>query len=74
MNIMLLTDHHLAFLSDAAKTVLSLHLSKCHIVGKHMSRLINYLLEEANQQFLIDLLLYKQSDVVICCLYMIFRV
>ena len=42
MNVKLLTEHHLEFLSlkEAAKDGLSLHLSKCHIVGNHMSRLI----------------------------------
>ena len=37
----LLADQHLEFLSlkEAAKTRLSLHLSKYHTVGNHMSRL-----------------------------------
>ena len=37
----LLTEHHLEFLNlkVAAQAGLSLHLSKCHIVGNHMSRL-----------------------------------
>ena len=38
MNIRLLTEHHLEFLSSQAR--LSIHLSKCHIVGNHMSWLI----------------------------------
>ena len=35
-------EHHLDFLSlkEAAQARLSLHLSKCHIVGNHVSRLI----------------------------------
>ena len=35
----LLTQHHLAFQSikEAAQSRLSLHLSKCHSVGNHMS-------------------------------------
>ena len=40
MSIMLLTDYHLEFLSKKKETIqahLSLHLSKCHIVGNHMS-------------------------------------
>ena len=40
MNIKLLTEHHLEFVSlkkEAAQAHLSLHLSKCHIVGNHMS-------------------------------------
>ena len=44
MNIKLLTEHHLEFLSLkwAAQASLSLHLSKCHIVGSLMSRLIYF--------------------------------
>ena len=36
-----LTEHHLEFLSlkEAAHARLSLHLSKCHIVGNHVSQL-----------------------------------
>ena len=36
----LLTGHHFEFLSlkkEAAQARLSLHISKCHIVGNHMS-------------------------------------
>ena len=43
MTVMLLTEHHLEFLSlkEAVQALLtSLHLSKYHIVGNHMSRLI----------------------------------
>ena len=42
MSVKLLTEYHLEFLSlkEAAQARLSLHLSKCHIVGNHMSRLI----------------------------------
>ena len=42
MTVKLLTEHHLEFLSlkGVAQARLSLHLSKCHIVGNHMSRLI----------------------------------
>ena len=41
---MLLTEHHLEFLSlkkGDTQARLSLYLSKCHIVGNHMSQLIN---------------------------------
>ena len=40
MIVKLLTEHHLEFLSlkDTAQARLSLHLSKCDIVGNHMSR------------------------------------
>ena len=43
MTIELLPGQHLEFLSlkKAAQACLSLHLSKCHIIGNHMSRL-NY--------------------------------
>ena len=43
MTVKLLTEHHLEFLSfsEAAQACLSLHLSKCHIVGNHMSRFIS---------------------------------
>ena len=39
--VKLLTEHHLEFLSlmEVAQAGLSLHLSKCHIVGNHMSQL-----------------------------------
>ena len=42
LTVKLLTEHHLEFLTlKGGYTGLSLHLSKCHIVGNHMSRL-NY--------------------------------
>ena len=39
MIVKLLTEHHLEFLSlkEAAEARLSLHMSKCYIVGNHMS-------------------------------------
>ena len=42
MIVKLLTEHHLEFLSlkEAAQAHLSLHLSKCQIVGNLMSWLI----------------------------------
>ena len=40
MIVKLLTEHHLEF--EAAQARLSLHISKCHIVGKLMPRL-NYI-------------------------------
>ena len=40
---LLLTEHDLEFLSLKGQACLSLHLSKCYIVGNHMSRLINAL-------------------------------
>ena len=42
MSAKLLTVHHLEFLSlkEAVQARLSLYLSKCHIFGNHMSRLI----------------------------------
>ena len=38
MTVKLLTEHHLKFLSLKGGCM-SLHLSKCQIVGNHMSRL-----------------------------------
>ena len=44
MTIKLLTEYHLELLKkESAQARLSLHLSKCHIVGNHISRLICYL-------------------------------
>ena len=41
MSVKLLAEHYLEYLrKEAAQALLSLHLSKCHIVGNHMSRLI----------------------------------
>ena len=42
MSVKLLMEQHLEFLGLklAAQARLSLHLSKCHIVGNHMSRFI----------------------------------
>ena len=44
MIVRLLTEHHLEFLSlkGAAQARLNLFMSKCHIVGNHMSWLITY--------------------------------
>ena len=42
MTVKLLTEHNLEFLGlkEAVQARLSQQLSKCHIVGNHMSRLI----------------------------------
>ena len=41
MSVKLQTEHHLEFLSlKWAAQALSLHMSKCHIVGNHMSQLV----------------------------------
>ena len=42
MSVKLLTERHLEFLNlmEAAQAHLSLHLSKCQIVGNHMHWLI----------------------------------
>ena len=44
MIVKLLTEHHLEFLSlkEAAEAGLSLHTSKCHIVGNPMHWLLYY--------------------------------
>ena len=46
MIVKLLTKHHLEFLSlkEAAEARPSLRMSKCQIVGNHMSRLIFYII------------------------------
>ena len=41
MTVKLLTEHRLEILSFKGQARLSIHLSKCYIVGNHMSRL-NY--------------------------------
>ena len=41
MSVKLLTEYNLELVREAAQAPLSLHLSKCHIVGNHMPRL-NY--------------------------------
>ena len=54
MTVKLLTEHHLEFLrlkKGAAQARLSLHLSKCHIVGNHMLQLISFL---DSMYFIID--------------------
>ena len=59
MTVKLLIEQHLVFLSlkEDAQARLSLHMSKCHIVGNHMSRLnyINPSLAEPN---------YRQAHVI----------
>ena len=42
VTVKLMTGHHLEFLSlkEAVQARLSLHFSKCHIAGNHMTRLI----------------------------------
>ena len=41
MSVKLLTEHHLEFLGlkEGSKDSSELHLSKCHIVGNHVSQL-----------------------------------
>ena len=43
MSVKLLTEHHFEVLGlkEAAQARLSLHLSKCHIVGNHVAAHIN---------------------------------
>ena len=59
MIVKLLTEHHLEFLSlkQVTQARLTLHLSKCLIVGNHMPRL-NYVLRplKHNLRRLIDTL------------------
>ena len=61
MSVKLLTEQHLEFLSLTAATQagLSLHLSKCHTVGSHMSRLIYMMLNlETNNVLKYDTILH----------------
>ena len=59
MTIKLLTEHHLEFQSlEAAQARLSLHLSKCHIVGNHMSQLNN---KDATNTFFNLVLLFHRT-------------
>ena len=54
MSVKLLTEHNLEFLSlkGAAQARLSLHLSKCHVVGNHMRWLIfNLIIRLCTQLF-----------------------
>ena len=71
MTVKLLTEHHLEFLSlkEAIQAHLSLHLSKGHIVGNHMSRLKPMLYNLCcakfrHNNFFLDLGLHKQSYVI----------
>ena len=52
MIVKLLTEHHMEFLGlkKAAQARLSLHMSKCHIVGNLMSRLTCLVLLQATIQ------------------------
>ena len=49
MTVKLLTEHNLEFLSlkEAAQARLSIHLSKCHIVGNQMSLFAAHILSLA---------------------------
>ena len=48
MTVKLLTKHHLEFISlnEAAQAHMSLHMSKCHIVGNHMLWFNSFLLNK----------------------------
>ena len=61
MSVKLLAEKHLEFLSlkGAAQARLSLHLSKCHIVGNHMSLLIpKFMIRDRSLDY--PLILYLQ--------------
>ena len=65
MTLRLLSEHHLELLSltEAAQAHLSLHLSKCHIVGNHMSRL-NY--ESCAIVHILHISCYGNSNILSC--------
>ena len=51
-----------------AQAPLSLHLSKCHIVANHMSRLVYYKCGMCDQQSLRPACTYGQTDQSLCLL------
>ena len=57
MSVKLLTEHHLQFLSlkKSSQARLSLHLSKYHIVGNHMSWLICVIERSTTMTLLLNL-------------------
>ena len=67
MSVKLLTEHDLKFLSliEAAQAGLSLHLSKCHIVGNHMSQLICILTADLASKYIFN---FDQNSVSVCYL------
>ena len=69
----LLTEHHLEFLSLnlGCRGSLSLHLSKCHIVGNHMQRLNYYYKEFHVLASLAIILLGKRGLVVLLIVLLI---
>ena len=68
MTVKLLTAHHLEFLSlkGPAQARLSLHLSKCHIAGNHMSRLnlFSVLMRPAETVFHVRHTYHKQPQIL----------
>ena len=56
MSVKLLTEHHFEFLSllEDAQARLSPHMSKCHIVGNHMSRLISFSLNSMSYSLVLQ--------------------
>ena len=63
MTVQLLTQHYLEFLclQESAQARLSLHLSKCHIVGNHMSQLILFLQDADGTMFYPDMKRHEQT-------------
>ena len=75
MSVNLLTEHHLKFLSlkKAAQAHFSLHLSKCHIVGNHMSLLILLLYSVPTYIILLPIRAqkYNRSLELSACIYVL---
>ena len=72
MSVKLLTEHNLEFLrlKEDAQSILSLHLSKDHIVGNHMSRL-NYAFSQLRNSQRVDEPVFLKkpiasSDIPVC--------
>ena len=63
MNIKLLNEHNLEFLSlkEATQARLGLFMSKCHIVGNHMSRLICHSIRSNKDELYIFKIFLKVS-------------
>ena len=79
MSVKLLTEHHFVFLSlkGGCKAHLSLYLSKCHIVGNHMSnespyQLYTFMQFFAGQTLSISNIIVNLEHECECCLVKIY--
>ena len=65
MSVKLLTEYHLGFLSLKVQPHLSLLISKCHIVGNHMSWLNHDFIQQEKGQPLNHIKYYLLTDLLI---------